>query len=545
MQISYLTILCAVFDTIDQFRHIWYFQRMDIPAPELFREVTVRVCGTLNLEGALQETFTYLRDFLPLDELRINILDRDNQVIKVIAVVNASGSKEMLDNPQILPISKDVQRELGGTDLPDVRIVGRIRDDRATTEVRSYFPRAPESSLLIMRLILDGRRQGALILRAEGENQYTADHVELMSELNDPFAIALNNALTHHELNKLKDTLDDDNRFLRLELGQRTGQEIIGADFGLSGVMELVSRVATLDSPVVLLGETGVGKELIAKAIHEASIRRDKPLVTFNCGTIPPTLVESELFGHEKGAFTGAIAQKRGRFERANTGTLFLDEIGELSLDAQVKLLRVLQSKEFERVGGTSTIRVDVRIIAATHRNIENMVKEGTFREDLWYRINVFPIIIPPLRQRKAVIPSLAHHFIEKKSREIGLYPTPPLAEGAMQRLISYSWPGNVRELENVVERALILSNGDMLTFELGNVDTGTEKTTEPLPKEKLATLDRTIAQHIRRVLKHTKGKVAGLDGAAELLGMNPSTLRNKMKKLGIAYGRKSKSGNA
>ena len=371
----------------------------------------------------------------------------------------------MLDNPQILPISNEVQRELGGTDLSDVRIVGRIQDDRATSEVRSYFPKAPESSLLIMRLILDGRRQGALILRAEGENQYTAEHGELMSELNDPFAIALNNALTHHELNKLKDTLDDDNRFLRLELGQRTGQEIIGADFGLSSVMELVSRVATLGSPVVLLGETGVGKELIANAIHKASNRRDNPLVTINCGTIPPTLIESELFGHEKGAFTGAVAQKRGRFERANTGTLFLDEIGELSPDAQVKLLRVLQSKEFERVGGTSAIRVDVRIIAATHRNIENMVKEGTFREDLWYRINVFPIIIPPLRQRKVDIPSLAHHFIEKKSREIGLYPTPPLAEGAMQQLLSYSWPGNVRELENVVERALILSRGNALSF--------------------------------------------------------------------------------
>jgi transcriptional regulator with GAF, ATPase, and Fis domain len=513
---------------------------MNTEIKELFREVTVRVCGTLNLKRAVDRTFAYLRNIVPLDELRINILDRDNQVIKVVAVVNENGSKEMLKDPQILPISTEVKRELSGTDLPDVRTVGRLRDDRATWEVRSYFPQAPESSLLIMRLILDGKRQGALILRARGENRYTADHTELISSLNEPFAIALNNALTHHELEKLKDSLDEDNRYLRSELAHTTAREIIGAEFGLSGVMELVSRVAPLESPVVLLGETGVGKELIANALHSASARRDKPLIKVNCAAIPATLIESELFGHEKGAFTGAITQKRGRFERAHTGTLFLDEIGELSPDAQVKLLRVLQSKEFERVGGTTTVKVDVRIIAATHRNLENMVREGTFREDLWYRINVFPIIIPPLRQRKADIPSLAHHFIEKKAREIGLYPTPPLAGGALQQLIAYRWPGNVRELENVVERALILSRGGVLSFDLGTVEFPTNRSTGSLPEKKLVTLDQAVAQHIRRALRQTKGKVAGSGGAAALLAINPSTLRAKMRKLGIPYGRKS-----
>jgi transcriptional regulator with GAF, ATPase, and Fis domain len=262
-----------------------------------------------------------------------------------------------------------------------------------------------------------------------------------------------------------------------------------------------------------------------------------------NCGAIPDTLLDSELFGHEKGAFTGAISRKRGRFERANKGTIFLDEIGELPPQAQVRLLRVLQTKEIERVGGATSIRVDVRIISATNRNLEEMVASGRFREDLWFRLNVFPIMIPPLRQREEDIPALVHHFIDRKSLELKLTERPVLAAGAIERLMAYDWPGNVRELENVVERALIQSRGGMLSFEsllARQVPGGPEGTRETGRNRVLRSLDEINAQHIRQALGMAGGKINGPGGAAQILGLNPNTLRARMNKLKIPYGRKS-----
>jgi transcriptional regulator with GAF, ATPase, and Fis domain len=251
--------------------------------------------------------------------------------------------------------------------------------------------------------------------------------------------------------------------------------------------------------------------------------------------------LDSELFGHEKGAFTGAISQKRGRFERSDRGTLFLDEVGELPPQAQIRMLRVLQYKELERVGGTNPIAVDIRLIAATNRNLEEMVKEKRFREDLWFRLNVFPISIPPLRDRREDIPALVHHFVERKSRELKIPGPPPLAQGVIDRLVAYSWPGNVRELENLVERALILSQGAPLTFD--DLLRGEEKTVCAPPgaaEDESLRLDAVIYSHVRRVLEMADGKVHGKGGAAELLGINPSTLRYRMNQLGIPYGRKS-----
>ena len=393
----------------------------------MFRQVTVRMCGTLSLETALKRTFDYLRKVIPLDELRVNILDPERRAIKAIATASADGAREMLEDPQLFPLSREAWEELKGGALADVRIVDGRTMDRATSEVRARLPdNLPEATLLLVRLTLDGQRQGTLLFRAVGLNRYGREHARLAAALNAPFAIAVNNALAHHEVNRLKDLLADDNRYLNRELQRTAGEEIVGAEFGLSGVMELVSRVAPLDSPVLLMGETGTGKEVVANAIHAASRRGGGPFIKLNCGTIPPTLIDSELFGHEKGAFTGAVSQRRGRFERAGGGTLFLDEIGELPPEAQVKLLRVLQFKEFERVGGTQPIRADVRVIAATHRDLPAMVREGTFREDLWYRVNVFPIMIPPLRQRRADIPALLQHFVARKSAELGLDPAPP-----------------------------------------------------------------------------------------------------------------------
>ena len=242
-------------------------------------------------------------------------------------------------------------------------------------------------------------------LIADGLNQYTDEHARLLRLLHEPFAIAMSNALKHQEVIRFKDMLADDNRYLFDELRSVSGDEIIGSDFGLKAVMEMVQQVAPLDSPVLLLGETGTGKEVIANAIHYSSPRKDGPFIKVNCGAIPETLLDSELFGHEKGAFTGAISQRRGRFERADKGTIFLDEIGELPSQAQVRLLHVLQKKEIERVGGTSSIPVDIRIISATHRNLEEMIASGRFREDLWFRLNVFPDHDPAAQAEKRRYP--------------------------------------------------------------------------------------------------------------------------------------------
>jgi len=349
---------------------------------------------------------------------------------------------------------------------------------------------------------------------------------------------------------ELKELLSEDNRFLHSELRQIAGEEIIGADFGLRGVMDMVRQVAPLSSPVMLLGKTGTGKEVIAGAIHNLSPRKDDPFIVVNCGAIPENLVDSELFGHEKGAFTGALSRKRGRFERANGGTIFLDEVGELQPEAQVRLLRVLQEKEIERVGGTEQIKVDIRVIAATHRDLEAMITEGKFRDDLYFRLNVFPIAIPPLRDRRGDIPSLVHYFIQKKSREMDLRGTPTLTPRALERLTGYFWPGNIRELENLVERSLILSRGEPLSFNDFQTPLKPKRSYEQgketilhrdnQGRDSLA-LDAILSLHIRRVLDMTSGRVGGKQGAAYLLNINPSTLRKKMRKLGIPFGRKAK----
>jgi transcriptional regulator with GAF, ATPase, and Fis domain len=352
----------------------------------------------------------------------------------------------------------------------------------------------------------------------------------------------MSNTLRHREIIKLKDLLTDDNRYLQSELQRLSGDEVIGANFGLKDVIHKVQQVASLDSPVLLLGETGTGKDVVANFIHYSSARSDGPFISVNCGAIPDTLIDSELFGHEKGAFTGALSQKRGRFERANKGTILLDEIGELPLQAQVRLLKVLQSKEIERVGGVKTIPLDIRIIAATNRHLEEMVNLHQFREDLWFRLNVFPIWIPPLRDRKEDIPALLQHFISLKARELKLPTIPTLSPGATDPLMEYHWPGNVRELENVIERAMILNPTGSLTFEHLNPEQKKKTLEMGVQSEEIDNLDEVISRHIRRVLSKTKGKVNGPDGAAAFLGINPSTLRNRMKKLGINYGRKSKS---
>jgi transcriptional regulator with GAF, ATPase, and Fis domain len=318
------------------------------------------------------------------------------------------------------------------------------------------------------------------------------------------------------------------------------GNEVIGANDGLSHVINMANQVAPQDSPVLLLGETGTGKEVIARHIHRQSRRSEGPFIKVDCGAIQENLVEAELFGHEKGSFTGAIADHRGRFERAMDGTIFLDEIGELPPSIQTKLLRVLQDREFERVGGSEVLSTNVRVIAATHRNLDGMVRNGEFRDDLWYRLNVFPVFIPPLRERKQDIADLAHYFVQRKVKEMNLVEIPTLGRGAINQLTAYNWPGNVRELQNIIERAIILSNGRPLSFPGMASPTDIETAaTRSHDSERFPTLNNVMIDHIVHALNLTRGKVGGTDGAAQLLDIQPGTLRARMRKLGIPFGRK------
>src|SRR6516162_5004511 len=311
-------------------------------------------------------------------------------------------------------------------------------------------------------------------------------------------------------------------------------EEIIGQSPALTAVLDNVRRVAATDATVLITGETGTGKELIARAIHSSSRRKDKPLIKINCAALPAGLVESELFGHEKGAFTGALARRVGRFELAQGGTIFLDEIGELPADTQAKLLRVLQEREFDRVGGSAPIRVDVRVLAATNRDLIKSVREKTFREDLYYRLSVFPIQLPPLRDRKEDIPLLVHFLFNKFAGRVGKH-VAGASPATMRRLLAYPWPGNVRELENVLERAVILSNGPAL--EIGaDILPGAEGAAAALtdPAGTPATLEANEREHIQAILRQTNWVVEGPRGAATILGLHPNTLRSRMKKLGI-----------
>ena len=508
---------------------------MDIDENHFFRNATLRICSSLDLEVAMWRALQFLRDFIPADEMYLHLYDKDLGAMRTIAGATVSEGRKM---DRITPLPQEVRARVEG--FTGMSVINQPELEAGFKFMLTYYGR-PDTSALVQLLEVEEQKLGALVLLAEGRDKFSETHGRLFSILKEPFAMALSNALKHQEVLRLKDLLADDNRYLHQELFRLSGDEIVGADFGLKRVMDMIRRVAPLSSPVLLLGETGVGKDVIANAIHYSSLRKDGPFVKVNCGAIPETLLDSELFGHEKGAFTGALYQKRGRFERADKGTILLDEIGELAPQAQVRMLRVLQYKELERVGGTHPISADIRLIAATNRNLEEMVKEKHFREDLWFRLNVFPIRIPSLRERREDIPALIHHFIKRKCRELKLPNPPALEKGAIDRLMSYDWPGNVRELENLVERALILSQGSPLTFDdwLGRP----EKDRPSVPdaaEDKTLTLDAMTSNHIRRVLEIANGRVHGKGGAAELLGIKPSTLRYRMNRLGIPYGRKS-----
>lgn len=519
---------------------------MKISKSRFFHEATLKICGSLDVEAFLFESFVYIQKAiaLPAEFVSITYITPDRNKLVMLAIASDHGGLLYKD---YIAIPEDKKRYLQKEFwVQEVMILNRL-DEHPFASLWVEKGYANEMAQISLRLDIRGKIIGSVNFCAQGKKRFTREHAQWLQVLKEPFAIAVSNAIRHQQLVELQEQLKEDNRFLQEELRQTLRSEVIGAHMGLKGVMEMVRQVAPLSSPVLLIGETGTGKELIAGAIHQFSNRHNGPFIKVNCGAIPENLIDSELFGHEKGAFTGAIAKKRGRFERADRGTLFLDEVGELKPDAQIRLLRVLQEKEIERVGGERPVNIDVRIIAATHCNIGALVQEGRFRQDLFFRLNVFPLAIPPLRHRRADIPALVHHFIQKKSIEMGLRQMPALSPLAYEQLVAYAWPGNVRELENAVERAIIIRKDNQLDFsnlkDIAEEGPSTQKHhhTPPVTAEetKVLGMDMVVSAHIRYVLKITNGKVHGKNGAAALLEMNPSTLRNRMKKLGIGFGRK------
>jgi len=503
---------------------------------EFFREATLRICGNLTLEQALHSTLLYVREHVPVDLFYMQHYDASLGATRTIARADETGGTR-LDLVKQLPEREEVRRT-----VEELAVVGRAlvmnRPDEnwmATQMLQFYGIDPHAASVLHMQLVRDQELIASIAPVRLQRDGFTEEHARRMTLLAEPFRVALVNALRYRDLVRLQRMLEDDNRFLQGELQRLAGDEIVGADHGLGPVMSLVRQVAATDSPVLITGETGVGKDLIANALHQYSPRRKGPFIAVNCGAIPASLIDSELFGHEKGAFTGAMAMKRGRFERANNGTIFLDEIGEMPLDAQVRLLRVIQNREVERVGGTTSQKLDIRIVTATNKDLLARVKDGRFREDLYFRLAVFPISVPPLRARRGDIPALVQHFLERKSADLKLGVVPRLADGAIEILTAYDWPGNVRELANVVERAMILHRDEPLRFdELGIApQSSTAPPTSNFGDDTLL-LDQVIKLHIERVLTMADGKIHGPGGAGELLGVNPNTLRSRMSKLGI-----------
>ena len=385
-----------------------------------------------------------------------------------------------------------------------------------------------ESSCLLP-LVVGERSLGALVFDSKKKGHYDSTNLEVLREVADAVAIGLDSCLAYEEISLLRDRLERENTYLQEEIKGHYSGEILGRSEGMASVIRDIEVVAPTSASVLILGETGTGKELVARALHSLGPNSKKPLVKLNCSAIPSGLIESELFGHERGAFTGAHVRKIGRFELANGGTLFLDEIADLPVDMQTKLLRVLQEEEFERVGGSETIKISVRVLAATNADLDRALEAGTFRMDLYYRLHVFPIRIPPLRERREDIPLLVQHFLERFAARYDRAHL-KIRGRTMDALAAYTWPGNVRELENVIERAVIISKGPWL--ELGE---WMSKPSAPAHRTQFPTLEELTRDHVVAALERSAWQVSGDAGAAKLLGLKPTTLEARMKRLGIA----------
>ena len=468
-------------------------------------------------------------------------IDPTRNYLETVGVGQAEAESSSLPPARTDCSAADMNRLLSWT--RQGRIFHRVYQTH--DEFPLLIPSAVEGDVLVGPLGDPELATGLLILVAQPGVVFQPRHEALMRSLLEPFSAALENDHRLKEMEAMRAAAEADKRSLLTRMGRRElGDTIVGTDSGLRGVMQRAELVARSNVHVLILGETGTGKEVIARVIHTQSERHAGPFLRVNCGAIPMELIDSQLFGHEKGSFTGAVDTHQGWFERANGGTLLLDEVGELPLAAQVRLLRILQDGWMERVGGHQAIHVDVRIVAATHRDLATMVTEGKFREDLWYRIAVFPILLPPLRDRREDIAQLARHFAERAAARFVLPLALPTPED-IQQLTSYSWPGNIRELSAVIDRAAILGDGKRLEIATA-LGPGTHLQKEsavpfstpavPVSGGAFPSLDEAMSRHIESALTLTRGRIEGRRGAAALLKINPHTLRARMRKLKIEW---------
>jgi formate hydrogenlyase transcriptional activator len=496
---------------------------------ELLLALTNRIVANLDLRLVLREVAASTRRVMQCDGVSVVLRDGDQDALRVFAL-DIDGTHDHIREGVELPEAKSRRmREILESGQPAV-LDGATEPGAADAGWHSFC-----------HLPLTGRQRvlGILTLASKREGAFSQEDVEFLRQLANQVAIAIENALAYGQISELKDKLAQEKLYLEDEIRSELNfEEIVGKSEALREVLKQVESVAPTDSTVLIYGETGTGKELVARALHNLSSRSANAFVKMNCAAIPTGLLESELFGHEKGAFTGAISQRIGRFELAHRGTVFLDEVGEIPLELQPKLLRVLQEREFERLGSARTLRTDARLIAATNRDLAAMVDENTFRSDLYYRLNVFPIRVPALRERPVDIPLLVRHFVQQFSRRLGRH-IDTIPSEVMETLVRYQWPGNIRELQNVLERAVILSTGSVLRVALNDLRPGNfKRPEEPKPsgsKGMQSLLEDTERQQILAALEQANWVVAGPKGAAARLGMKRSTLQSHMRKFGIS----------
>ncbi len=517
---------------------------------QLLLKLTSQITSNLELRKVLRAISASIRELMHCDLVHISLPDAAAGTFRVHAL-DFPESRGFVKEEQLIPPAGVVRRALDKL-VPAVRSTAN-RDDFPPDYCDLLLAEGIKSQCVIP-IVNQGRAVGVLAIARTTDNLFTPEDVDFLKDASGQIAIAIENCLAYREVSELKEKLAQEKLYLESEIrGDMEFGQIVGNSSALKRVLQLVATVAPSDSTVLLLGETGTGKELIARAIHDGSRRKDRTFVKVNCAAIPTGLLESELFGHEKGAFTGAIIQKIGRLELADQGTLFLDEVGDIPLEIQPKLLRALQEREFERLGSTRTRKVNVRLIAATNRDLEKMMAAHEFRSDLYYRLNVFPIRIPPLRERKEDIPLLVSYFVEKFAKQMQKK-IDSIPAAVMKALQTWEWPGNIRELENLVERAVILTHGRSLEAPLSElrkvkVDDGERMPADQdniarIVKETIKALhaNSTVADQdtkkqrdaIVRALTESKGRVGGNDGAAARMGINRTTLLARMKKLGI-----------
>ncbi|HWC96723.1 MAG TPA: sigma 54-interacting transcriptional regulator [Candidatus Sulfopaludibacter sp.] len=508
---------------------------------ELLLDLTNRFVSNLDLREVLREIAAGIRRVMQCDGVSVALPDPDSHVLRIFAL-DAAGSHAGLREGLEIPVDK------GG------RLMQTFESGQAIVLNGAEWANDADATTLGMQpfchlpLTSRDRVLGILSLGSQVERTFSAEDVTFLRQVANQVAIAVENALAYGQISDLKDRLAQEKLYLEDEIRSELNfEEIVGKSEALRYVLKQVETVAPTDSTVLIYGETGTGKELVARALHNLSGRSSGAFVKLNCAAIPTGLLESELFGHEKGAFTGAISQRVGRFELAHRGSVFLDEVGEIPLELQPKLLRVLQEREFERLGSSRTLRTDARLIAATNRDLAAMVDENKFRSDLYYRLNVFPIRVPSLRERPVDIPLLVRHFVQQFSRRLGRH-IDTIPSETMEALVQYHWPGNIRELQNVLERAVIVSTGPVLRVSLEELRPIAPRRPEARltgSGDMRSVLDDTERQQIETALEQSGWVVAGPKGAAAVLGMKRSTLQARMQKLGISASRARRNGTA